>query len=70
VDKKTVTMKQIIHTMQEALNEAVKQDETDLEQLTDVDNAFNAGWQSGMELAIFTLQTLANEYIINNLEDK
>ena len=56
--------------MQEALNEAVKQDETDLEQLTDVDNAFNAGWQSGMELAIFTLQTLANEYIINNLEDK
>lgn len=56
--------------MQEALNEAVKQDINDSEQLTDVDNAFNAGWQSGMELALFTLQSLANEYVISNLEDK
>lgn len=70
MDKKTLTMKQIIHTMQEALNEAVKQDINDSEQLTDVDNAFNAGWQSGMELALFTLQSLANEYVISNLEDK
>ncbi len=65
-----LTMKQIINTMQQALDQTILEDNADSERLTDVDNAFNQGWQGGMQSAIDTLSALANNYVIDNLDNK
>jgi 20S proteasome alpha/beta subunit len=65
-----LTMKQIIDTMQLALNQTIEQDNADADKLSEVDIAFNQGWTNGMQNAIDTLKALANNYVIDNLDNK
>lgn len=65
-----LTMKQIIDTMQLALDQTIEQDNADSDKLSEVDIAFNQGWTNGMQNAIDTLKALANNYVIDNLDNK
>ena len=59
-------MQALINELQRALDEVIAQDNRDADQLTEVDNAYNTGWQAGTAQVIGNLMLIAQSYTITS----
>lgn len=54
----------MVNELQRALDEVIAQDNKDHDQLSEVDNAYNTGWQAGTAQVIGNLMLISQAYTV------